>query len=39
MIFLLFLKQGVKYDNKRMWDKTKVNLVEKIQLIYINSFF
>ena len=38
-LFLLFLKQGVKYDNKRMWDKTKVNLVEKIQLIYINSFF
>ena len=33
-IFII-LKQDVEYDNKRAWD----NLVEKIQLIYINSFF
>ena len=32
-------KQDVEYDNKRAWDNIKVNLVEKIQLIYINSFF
>ena len=37
-IFII-LKQDVEYDNKRAWDNIKVNLVEKIQLIYINSFF
>lgn len=37
-IFII-LKQDVEYDNKRVWDNIKVNLVEKIQLIYINSFF
>ena len=36
-IFII-LKQDVEYD-KRAWDNIKVNLVEKIQLIYINSFF
>ena len=37
-IFII-LKQDVEYDNKRACDNIKVNLVEKIQLIYINSFF
>ena len=37
-IFII-LKQDVEYDNKRSWYNIKVNLVEKIQLIYINSFF
>ena len=37
-IFII-LKQDVEYDNKSAWDNIKVNLVEKIQLIYINSFF
>ena len=37
-IFII-LKQDVEYDNKRAVDNIKVNLVEKILLIYIISFF